>query len=195
MRFRLSLIFLCVIGVIALFWYVGHYYRSHELSSVSQLQAPPQSVPSPLSSGNATVLAAQAASSPVASPKDTCPRESTDNGMLRLSLRSVSTTRQIGTWTPALNNRFVIIDVSLEAITDFQLASSAVLWLEEPDGTERSRSVATGALARPLASLSPYRGERVSGQIAFEVRVQTREFKLHYDPLLARQLTLCVSIP
>jgi hypothetical protein len=191
-RFRLSLIFFCVIGVIALFWYVG--YRSRELSSVSQLQTPPQSVPRALSSGNATVLAAQAASR--TSPKDNCPRASTDNGMLRLSLHSVSTTRQIGTWTPAPDNRFVIAEVSLEAITDFQLASSAVLWLvEEPDGTERSRSVATGALARPLASLSPYRGERVSGQVAFEVRVQTRAFKLHYDPLLARQLTLCVSIP
>ncbi len=115
--------------------------------------------------------------------------------MLRLSVRSVSVTRHIGAWTPAPDNRFVIVEISLEAITDFQLASSAVLWLEEPDGTERSRSAATGALARPLASLSPYRSERVSGQIAFEVSVPTREFKLHYDPLLARQLTLCESIP
>lgn len=89
----------------------------------------------------------------------------------------------------------MIVDVVLEAITDFQLASSAVLWLEEPDGTERTRSIATGALARPLLSLSPFRGEGVSGQVAFEISAQIREVKLHYDPFLARRLTLCVSVP
>ncbi len=115
--------------------------------------------------------------------------------MIRLSVRSISTTREIGRWTADPEHRFVIVEVLLEAITDFQLASSAVLWLEEPDGTERSRSVATGALARPLLSLSPSRGEGVSGQIAFAIRAQTRELKLSYDPLLGRRLTLCVSVP
>lgn len=119
----------------------------------------------------------------------------TDNGMLRVRVRAVSTTQQIGFWRLDPDRRFVIIEVFLEAITDFQLASSAVLWLEEPDGTERTRSVATGALARPLLSLSPARGEGVGGQVAFEISAQTREVKLHYDPFLARRLTLCVSVP
>lgn len=194
MRFRFTVIFVCVIGVVVLFWYVGHYNRSSEPSSGSQmLPSQPISTAGSLTANTTAALAAPtAAPQSVSSP---CPHDSTGNGMLRLSVRSVSVTRPIGTWTPAPDNRFVIVEVSLEAITDFQLASSAVLWLEEPDGTERSRSVATGALARPLASLSPYRGERVSGQIAFEISAQTRQFKLHYDPLLARQLTLCVSIP
>lgn len=115
--------------------------------------------------------------------------------MLRLSLRSIFTTKEIGRWTPDPGHRFVIAEVLLEAITDFQLASSAMLWLEEPDGTERSRSIATGALPRPLLSLSPSRGEGISGQIAFEISTQTRELKLHYDPFLARRLILCVSVP
>jgi hypothetical protein len=115
--------------------------------------------------------------------------------MLRLSVRSITTAKQIGFWTLDPDHRFVIVEVLLEAITDFQLASSAVLWLEEPDGTERTRSIATGALGRPLPSLSPSRGEGVGGQIAFEVSAQARELTLHYDPFLARQLTLCVSVP
>ncbi len=115
--------------------------------------------------------------------------------MLRLSVLSVATTRQLGFWTLDLNHRFVILEVFLEAITDFQIASSAVLWVEEPDGTTRTRSIATGALARPLLSLSPSRGEGISGQVAFEISAQTRELKLYYDPFLARQLILCVSVP
>ncbi len=115
--------------------------------------------------------------------------------MLRLSVRSIWTTTEIGRWRSAPEHRFVVVEVFFEAITDFQLASSAVLWAEEPDGTERSRSVATGALANPLLSLSPSRGESVGGQIAFEILTRTRELTLHYDPLLARRLTLCLSVP
>ncbi len=188
MRTRIIII-LCIIGVIGLFWYVGHYRRPELQEPISQA---PGSEPRVLSPS-----VAQAAPPAAAAPKQTepCPRQGTDNGMLRLSVRSVSTAQQIWLWTPAPGRRFVIIEVFLEAITDFQLASSAVLWLEEPDGTERTRSVATGALARPLLSLSPFRGEGVGGQVAFEIGAQTREVTLHYDPFLARQLTLCVSVP
>jgi hypothetical protein len=55
--------------------------------------------------------------------------------------------------------------------------------------------VATGALANPLLSLSPSRGEGIGGQVAFEIGAQTRDLTLHYDPFLARRLTLCVSVP
>jgi len=139
--------------------------------------------------------AALAAPSAASSTTEPCPREHIDNGMLRLSVRSALTTKEIGRWIANPEDRFVVIEVFLEAITDFQIASSAVLWLEEPDGTEHSRSIATGALARPLLSLRPSRGEGIRGQIAFEISAQTRELKLHYDPFLARRLTLCVSVP
>ncbi|MFN4217909.1 MAG: DUF4352 domain-containing protein [Candidatus Bipolaricaulia bacterium] len=144
---------------------------------------------------SAPALVAHAAPRGAQKQAELCPHDRTDNGMLRLSVRSISTTKQIGFWTLDPDHRFVIVEVLLEAITDFQLASSAVLWLEEPDGTERSRSIATGALVHPLLSLSPARGEGITGQIAFEIRAQTREFTLHYDPSLARRLTLCVSVP
>ncbi len=187
MRSRLMVI-LSVIGLIALFWYIGLYRRSERPVQISQ----PPTTPSSQPQQPTTALAAPSAQS---APSSACARDRIDNGMLRLSVHSISTTKQISFWTLDPDHRFVIVEVSLEAITDFQLASSAVLWLEEPDGTQRLRNVATGALARPLLSLSPSRGERVSGQIAFEIRAQTRELKLHYDPFLARRLTLCVSVP
>lgn len=185
MRARLIVIF-SVIGMIALFWYIGLYRRSEQ--SVSVMQTPAPQPQQPTSALAAPTVTQQKRAEP-------CPRDRTDNGMLRLSVRSISTTKQIGLWTLDPDHRFVIVEVLLEAITDFQLASSAVLWLEEPDGTERSRSIATGALAHPLLSLSPARGEGISGQIAFEIGAQTRDLKLHYDPFLARRLTLCVSVP
>lgn len=188
MRSRIIVIAL-IVGVTALFWYIGFYRHPEQSVSVIQTPAPQPSVSQPHQAALAAPSAAQQKRS------ETCPRDRTDNGMLRLSVRSIFTTKEIGRWTPDPEHRFVIVEVFLEAITDFQLASSAVLWLEEPDGTERSRSIATGALARPLWSLSPSRGEGVSGQIAFEIRAQTREIKLHYDPFLARRLTLCVSVP
>lgn len=188
MRPRIIVIAL-IIGVIALFWYIG-FYRQQSVS-VIQTPAPQPSVSQP----HQPVAALAAPSGAQQKRSETCPRDRTDNGMLRLSVRSIFTTKEIGRWTLDPEHRFVVAEVLLEAITDFQLASSAMLWLEEPDGTERSRSIATGALARPLLSLSPSRGEGVSGQIAFEIRAQTRELKLHYDPFLARQLTLCVSVP
>lgn len=192
MRTRMIIVLLCIIGVIGLFWYIGHYRRLESSQSVSQIPSSPSVSESRVS----PMGVAQAAPPTVAQKQpELCPRDRTDNGMLRLSVRSVSTAKQIGFWTPAPGRRFVIVEVILEAITDFQLASSAVLWLEEPDGTERTRSVATGALARPLLSLSPFRGEGVGGQVAFEISAQTQEVKLHYDPFLARQLTLCVSVP
>lgn len=187
MRARLIVIF-SVIGMIALFWYIGFYRPPEQPPRVNQTSASPQEPIAP----KAVALATPTVTSPKTEP---CPHDRTDNGMLRLSVRSIFTTKEIGRWTPDPGHRFVVAEVLLEAITDFQLASSAVLWLEEPDGTERSRSIATGALARPLLSLSPSRGEGISGQIAFEIRAQTRDLKLHYDPFLARQLTLCVSVP
>jgi hypothetical protein len=189
MRLRLMVTVL-IIALFALFWYVGFYRRSEQSPPISQTPAPPPSTNAPQ-----RPVAALAAPATAPSPQRACPRDRTDNGMLRLSVRSISTAKQIGFWTLAPDHRFVIVEVVLEAITDFQLASSAVLWLEEPDGTERTRSVATGALPRPLPSLSPSRGEGVSGQIAFEVSAQARELTLHYDPFLAGQLTLCVSVP
>lgn len=191
MRFRLVAIAL-IVGLIALFWYIGLYRRpeqSMQSISISQTPTPPPSTNQP-----APALGAPSAQSP-ASPQSACARDHTDNGMLRLSVRSVSTTRQIGPWTLDPDHRFVIVEVFLEAITDFQLASSAVLWLEEAQGIQRPRSVATGALANPLLSLSPSRGEGIGGQVAFEIGAQTRDLTLHYDPFLARRLTLCVSVP
>lgn len=186
MRARSIVLALCVIGLVALFsWYVGFYQRP----TVSQ--APALSSPGSFTTPSTTALAAPSASRPTAP----CSRETTDNGMIRLSLHSVSTAKQLGFWGLGPESRFLVVEIALEAITDFQLASSAVLWLEEPDGTERSRSVAMGALARPLESLSPARGERVRGQVVFEISAQTKEFKLHYDPFLARQLTLCAAVP
>ncbi len=187
MRSRVILIF-SVIGMIALLWYIGFYRHPERPPTVNQTLAPPQEPVVP----HTVALAAPSAPSPKTAP---CPREQTDNGMLRLSVRSIWTTTEIGRWRSALEHRFVVVEVFFEAITDFQLASSAVLWAEEPDGTERTRSVATGALANPLLSLSPSRGEGVGGQIAFEILTQTRELTLHYDPLLARRLTLCLSVP
>lgn len=190
-RTRVIIALVCIIGVIGLFWYIGHYRRPEPSELINQALSPPpmSSVPS------APALVAHAAPTGAQKQAEPCSHDRTDNGMLRLSVRSVSTAKQIGFWTPAPGRRFVIVEVMLEAITDFQLASSAVLWLEEPDGTERTRSVATGALARPLLSLSPSRGEGVGGQIAFEISTQARELKLHYYSFLARQLTLCVSVP
>ncbi|GEM_PF-1461098 len=190
-RTRVVIALLCIIGVIGLFWYIGHYRRPESPELINQIPSLPtmSSVPS------APALVAHAAPTGAQKQAEPCPRDRTDNGMLRLSVRSVSTAKQLGFWTPAPGRRFVIVEVMVEAITDFQLASSAVLWLEEPDGTERTRSVATGALARPLLSLSPFRGEGVSGQVAFEINAQARDVKLHYDPFLARQLTLCLSVP
>lgn len=188
MRSRLIVIAGILAGLLALFWYVGLQHRPQQYSvSVIQPPAPSQ----PYRSGEA--LAAPSAAQQKRS--ETCPRDRTDNGMLRLSVRAITTTKQISFWTLDPDHRFVIVEVFLEAITDFQLASSAVLWLEEPDGTERRRSIATGALARPLPSLSPSRGEGVGGQIAFEISAQTRELTLHYDPFLARRLTLCLTVP
>lgn len=191
MRARVIIALLCIIGVIGLFWYIGHYRRPESSELVNQ--AP--SLPKPSNVQTAPTIVAHAAPASAQRQSEPCPHDRTDNGMLRLSVRSVSTAKQLGFWTPAPSRHFVIIDVFLEAITDFQLASSAVLWLEEPDGTERTRSVATGALTRPLLSLSPFRGEGVGGQVAFEISAQTREVKLHYEPFLARQLTLCLSVP
>ncbi|MCS7198396.1 MAG: DUF4352 domain-containing protein [Candidatus Bipolaricaulota bacterium] len=191
MHIRVIIALLCIIGVIGLFWYIGHYRRPEPSELANQIPLPPR--PSNLPS--APTMVAHAAPRDAQNRAEPCPRDRTDNGMLQLSLRSVSTAKQLGPWVPAPGRIFVIIEVVLEAITDFQLASSAVLWLEEPDGTERTRSVATGALPRPLLSLSPFRGEGVSGQVAFEINAQVRDVKLHYDPFLARQLTLCVSVP
>jgi len=181
-----------IIGLLALFWYVGLYRRSEQSTHISQ---PPTPLPSTNAPQRPVTALAAPTTTPTTSSQRACPRDRTDNGMLRLSVRAITTAKQIGFWTLDPDHRFVIVEVLLEAITDFQLASSAVLWLEEPDGTERARSVATGALPRPLPSLSPSRGEGVSGQIAFEVSAQARELTLHYDPFLAHRLTLCVSVP
>nr|BAL59876.1 hypothetical protein HGMM_OP4C512 [Candidatus Acetothermum autotrophicum] len=188
MRSRLIVITVILAGLIALVWYIG-LQRRPEQHSASVAPQPSASQPHhPIAVLAAPPTAQQKRSEP-------CPRDRTDNGMVRLSVRSVSTTKQIGFWTLNPDRRFVIVEVFLEAITDFQLASSAMLWLEEPDGTEHRRSVATGALARPLPSLSPSRGEGVGGEIAFEIGAQTRELTLHYDPFLARTLTLCLTVP
>ncbi len=190
MRPRVIVILIVIAGIVALFWYIGLYRRPEPLpSTISQTPAPSPSASQPPGRAFAAPSTASRAPSPP------CPRDTTDNGMLRLSVRSVSTTRQLGFWTLDKDQRFVILEVLLEAITDFQIASSAVLWVEEPDGTTRTRSIATGALARPLLSLSPSRGEGISGQVAFEISAQTRDLKLYYDPFLARQLILCVSVP
>ncbi|MCX8103668.1 MAG: DUF4352 domain-containing protein [Candidatus Bipolaricaulota bacterium] len=191
MRSRIIVITIVLVGLIALLWYIGLYRRPEHSVSVIQTPAPQPRVSQPQQP-----VAALAA--PPATPQqraEPCPRDRTDNGMLRLSVRSVRATKQISFWTLDPDQRFVIVEVFLEAITDFQIASPAVLWVEEPHGTERSRSVATGALANPLWSLSPSRGEGVGGQVAFEISAQTRDLKLHYDPFLARRLTLCVSVP
>jgi hypothetical protein len=190
MRPRVIASAIVIVGIGALFWYIGLYQRPEPSSpTIRQTPAPLSSTSQPPTRAFAAPPAASRAASP------TCPRDVTDNGMLRLSVRSVATTRQLGFWTLDKDRQFVILEVFLEAITDFQIASSAVLWVEEPDGSTRTRSIATGALARPLLSLSPSRGEGVGGHVAFEISAQTRELKLHYDPFLARQLTLCVSVP
>lgn len=184
---RVIIALVCILGVIGLFWYVGYYWRSEPSEFTKQTTSlPPPSLPS---------IVAHAAPRGAQKQAEPCPHDRIDNGMLRLSVRAVSTAKQLGVWIPAPGRRFLIVDVHLEAITDFQLASSAVLWLEEPNGTERTRSVATGALTRPLLSLSPFRGEGISGQVAFEISAQTQDVKLHYDSFLARRLTLCVSVP
>lgn len=128
--------------------------------------------------------------------KPDCPRDSTDNGKLRLTLRSVSVADEIEIWKPDEGNRFVIIDVMMEALADNQLANPFLFKLEEEDGTVHTFSIASGALPRAFESATLDRGQKTGGQIAFEVRLQARQLRLHYEPLFdSNKMKLCFSIP
>lgn len=125
-----------------------------------------------------------------------CPRDSASNGKLRLTLRSVSVADEIEIWKPDEGNRFVIIDVMMEALADNQLANPFLFKLEEEDGTVHTFSIASSALPRAFESVTLDRGQKTGGQIAFEARLQARQLKLHYEPLFdSNKIKICFSIP
>lgn len=128
--------------------------------------------------------------------KSDCPKDSTDNRKLRIILQSVSVADEIEIWKPDEGNRFVIVDVMMEALADNQLANPFLFKVEEEDGTVHTFSIASGALSKSFESATLDRGQKTGGQIAFEVRLQARQLKLHYEPLFdSNKMKLCFSIP
>lgn len=115
---------------------------------------------------------------------------------MRLTIDSVNVASSIGIYTAPERHRFLILYVTAKALADKQSVNPFYFKVEDEEGAVGTYSIATYALPEPLHDAPLDREQKAVGQIAFEIRLQAHELKLHFEPwFLNYKLKVCFTAP